>query len=125
MNPLVLIVEDDPRSLKLARDVLRFAGIRTLEAVTGEAAIAAVRAHHPDVVLMDIHLPGIDGVEALHALRDDPATARTHVIAVTAGRVEDDREPLLAAGFDDYLPKPIDIRTLADRVLRSTRGPAQ
>ena len=122
MSRLVLIVEDDPLSLKLARDVLRLAGFRTMEAASGEEALAVVREHHPDVVLMDIHLPGIDGVATLRALRADPATARTHVIAVTAGRVEYDREPFLAAGFDDYLPKPLDVRALPDRIGRTSSG---
>jgi two-component system cell cycle response regulator DivK len=124
MSALVLIVEDDPRSLKLARDVLRFAGYRTLEVESGEDAVAAAREHRPDVVLMDIHLPGMDGIETLRTLRADPATANTRVIAVTAGRGEEDREPYLAAGFDDYVAKPIDVHSLADRI-RTTKEPPE
>lgn len=119
MNTLVLIVEDDPRSMKLARDVLQFAGFETLEVASGEDALAAAHRRPPDVVLMDIHLPGIDGVETMRALRADPATAHSHVIAVTAGRGSEDRDRFLTAGFDDYVPKPIDVRTLPDRIRRS------
>lgn len=117
MSDLVLIVEDDPRSLKLTRDVLQFAGFRTLEAETGESAIATAKEHRPDVILMDIHLPGIDGVETMKALRADPATANTHMIAVTAGRLD---QAFLAAGFDDYVPKPIDVNGLLERIRRFT-----
>jgi two-component system cell cycle response regulator DivK len=123
VSALVLIVEDDPRSLKLARDVLNFAGFETLEAASGEEAITAAHEHPPDVVLMDIHLPGIDGVETMKALRADPATRRSHVIAVTAGRGSEDRERFLAAGFDDYVSKPIDVHALPDRIRRSGRRP--
>ncbi len=113
---LVLIVEDHPRNLKLVRDVLEHAGYRTLEAGDGEAAIRLAVEHAPDAVLMDIQLPGIDGVETLRRLRADPATAATPVAALTAFAMEDDRRRLEAAGFDGYLEKPISVRDLPRQV---------
>jgi CheY-like chemotaxis protein len=106
MPPLVLIADDSDLNRKLAQDVLRAAGLETLEAVTGEAAIVLARRELPDLVLMDIRLPDLDGVEALRRLRAEPATAHIPVVALTALR--DAREALLEAGFDDCLEKPID-----------------
>lgn len=112
----VLIVEDNARNLKLVRDVLGHAGYRTLEAADAEAALALARAHAPDVILMDINLPGMTGVEALAALRADAATAAIPVVALTALAMEDDRARMLAAGFDGYLSKPVDVRALPAQV---------
>ena len=114
--PLVLIVEDNPRNLKLVRDVLGHAGYRTLEAGTAEDGVAIARAEHPDLVLMDVGLPGMDGVEALAHLRTEQTTAAIPVVAVTAFAMEQDRERLRSAGFDGYLEKPLDIRALAGQV---------
>jgi two-component system cell cycle response regulator DivK len=110
--PLVLIVEDNPRNMTLVRDVLGYAGYRTLEASDGEEGVALARAHKPDLVLMDIQLPGIDGVEALARLRQDASTAAIPVVALTAFAMKDDRERLLAAGFRGYLEKPLTVREL-------------
>jgi two-component system, cell cycle response regulator DivK len=110
--PLVLIVEDNPRNMTLVRDVLGYAGYRTLEASDGEEGVALARAHQPDLVLMDIQLPGIDGVEALARLRQDASTAAIPVVALTAFAMKDDRERLLAAGFRGYLEKPLTVREL-------------
>jgi CheY-like chemotaxis protein len=112
----VLIVEDNPRNLKLVRDVLTHVGYRTLEAGTAEEGLTLARAERPDLVLMDVQLPGMDGVEALGRLRADPATAAIRVVAVTAFAMKDDRERFLAAGFDGYLEKPLDVRELPRRV---------
>jgi two-component system cell cycle response regulator DivK len=110
---LVLIVEDNPRNLKLARDVLAHAGYEVLEASSAEDGLALVRGERrPDVVLLDIQLPGMDGVQALEELRADPATAGIPVIALTAFAMKTDRERFLAAGFDRYVEKPLDIHTL-------------
>lgn len=109
---LVLIVEDNPRNLKLARDVLTYAGYDVLEAGSAEDGLALARERRPDVVLLDIQLPGMDGVQALGHLRGDPATAAIPVIAVTAFAMKADRERLLEAGFDRYVEKPLDIHTL-------------
>jgi CheY-like chemotaxis protein len=116
MNGLVLIVEDNERNLKLVRDVLGFAGFTTLEARTAEAGIELARLQKPDIVLMDINLPGMTGFEALAALRADALTASIPVLAVTAYAMKDDRARILAAGFDGYLEKPVDVRALPGQV---------
>lgn len=113
---MILIVEDNPRNLKLVRDVLNHVGYRTLEAATAEDGLALARSERPALVLMDIQLPGMDGVEALGRLRADPATAETHVLALTAFAMKEDRERFLAAGFDGYLEKPLDVRQLPSQV---------
>jgi two-component system, cell cycle response regulator DivK len=112
----ILIVEDNERNIKLLRDVLAAHGYRTIEARSGEDAVALGRTERPQLVLMDIQLPGMDGVAALRELRKLAETAATPVIAVTAFAMKDDRERLLAAGFDGYVEKPIDIRELPARV---------
>jgi two-component system, cell cycle response regulator DivK len=112
----VLVVEDNPLNLKLVRDVLGHAGYRVLEAADAEAGIALARSQRPDLVLMDVQLPGIDGVEALGRLRADAATAGIPVAALTAFAMRDDRERLLAAGFDGYLSKPVSVRALPGQV---------
>jgi two-component system, cell cycle response regulator DivK len=114
--PLVLIVEDNPRNMTLVRDVLGYAGYRTLEASDGEEGVELARSHQPDLILMDIQLPGIDGVEALARLREDASTAGIPVVAVTAFAMKDDRERLLAAGFRGYLEKPVSVRELPGQV---------
>lgn len=113
-----MIVDDNELNLKLLRDVLRFEGYRTVEATTGASALALAADDPPDVVLMDIGLPDLSGVETLHGLRADPATRTTPVLAVTASAMVGDRERLMAAGFDDYLAKPISTRELVERVRR-------
>jgi CheY-like chemotaxis protein len=112
----VLVVEDNPLNLKLVRDVLGHAGYRVLEAGDAERGIAMARAERPDLVLMDVQLPGIDGVEALGRLRADEATAGIPVVALTALAMRDDRERFLAAGFDGYLEKPVSVPALPGQV---------
>jgi len=107
---LILIVEDNEKNLKLVRDILQFKGYRTLEAGTAHDGIALATEHAPDLVLMDIQLPDMNGDAALGRLRGEPATAALRVIALTAFAMRDDRERFLALGFDGYLTKPIDIR---------------
>jgi two-component system cell cycle response regulator DivK len=114
--PLVLIVEDNEKNMKLARDVLQFNGFRTIEAVSAEEGLSMASAHHPDVVLMDIQLPGMDGVTALGRLRADPATASIPVVALTASVMPEDRERFVSAGFDGYIEKPIQIREFPAQV---------
>jgi two-component system cell cycle response regulator DivK len=114
----ILIVEDNERNLKLVRDVLAHAGFDTLEAGDAEHGIELAREHLPDLILMDVQLPGIDGVEALARLQADEQTASIPVAALTAFAMKSDRERLLAAGFRDYLEKPISVRDLPDRVRR-------
>jgi two-component system, cell cycle response regulator DivK len=118
---LILIVEDNDKNLKLARDVLQYRGFRTLEAVTAADGVAQAQQHQPDLVLMDIQLPDADGISALHRLRMEPATRAIPVVALTASVMEDDRQRLSAAGFDGYLAKPIDVKTFPDQVQRYCR----
>jgi two-component system cell cycle response regulator DivK len=115
-RPDVLIVEDNPRNLKLARDILNHAGYRTLEAETAEDGLALARAELPRLVLMDVQLPGMDGVEALRRLRGDAATAGLRVVALTAFAMKDDRERFLVAGFDGYLEKPLDVHEFPGQI---------
>jgi len=112
----VLIVEDNEKNTKLFRDVLQAAGYVTLEAATGEDAIELAVAHEPALVLMDVQLPGIDGVETLGRLRRDERTATIPVVALTAQAMSGDRERFLDVGFDGYLSKPIDIVELIQAV---------
>jgi two-component system cell cycle response regulator DivK len=109
---LVLIVEDNEKNMKLFRDVLLATGYSTLEATTGEDAVALAVSRTPALVLMDVQLPGIDGVEALVRLRRDARTESIPVLALTAQAMHGDRERFLAAGFDGYLSKPMDIAEL-------------
>ncbi len=108
----VLVVEDNEKSMKLFRDVLQATGYRTLEATTGEDAVELATAHLPALVLMDVQLPGIGGVDALALLRRDDRTASIPVLALTAQAMHGDRGRLLDAGFDAYLAKPLDIAEL-------------
>ena len=105
----VLVVEDNERSMKLFRDVLQATGYRTLEATTGGRAVELATEHAPDLVLMDIQLPDLDGSEALSRLRADERTASIPVLALTAQAMFGDRERFLAAGFDGYISKPVNV----------------
>jgi len=109
-NELILIVEDNDKNRKLARDVLTHQGYRVVEAESAEDGLALVARDHPSLILMDIHLPGMDGIEALRRLRADAATRAIPVIAVTASAMTHDRQKILAAGFDGYQSKPISVR---------------
>ena len=113
---LILIVEDNERNMKLVRDVLQFRGYRTLEAGTAEEGIALAREQLPDLVLMDIQLPGMDGITALGQLRAEPATARLKVVALTAFAMQHERERITTAGFEGYLTKPLDMRQFPEQV---------
>jgi two-component system cell cycle response regulator DivK len=113
---VVLVVEDNERNLKLVRDVLSYAGFDVVEARTGEEGVAVAVRRQPDLVLMDLQLPGIDGMEALRLLRATPETATLPVVALTAFAMKDDRARVLGAGFDGYLEKPISVGALPDQV---------
>ncbi len=117
----VLIVEDNPRNLKLARDVLEFAGFTVVAVTSGEEALPAAHRARPDVVLMDLQLPGIDGHCALTRLRTDPRTAGVPVVAVSALAMAADRARALDAGFDGFIEKPISVRDFPDQVRRHAR----
>jgi two-component system cell cycle response regulator DivK len=109
---LVLIVEDNEKNLELVQDILELRGFRTLAATCAADGISLARAHQPDVVLMDIQLPDVDGVEVLRRLRADATTADIPVVALTAFAMEGDRARFLGAGFNAYISKPLDVRTL-------------
>jgi two-component system cell cycle response regulator DivK len=115
-RPTVLVDDDNEKNMKLARDVLRFAGFQTLEATSGGESISLAHEHLPDVILMDIRLPDMDGTVAARMLKDDARTARIPIVALTSLAMKGDRELLLAAGFDGYLEKPIDVREFPDQV---------
>jgi two-component system cell cycle response regulator DivK len=114
----VLVVEDNEKNMKLFRDILEATGYTALEASSGEEAVALAGANMPALVLMDIQLPDIDGIEALRRLREDDRTARIPVLALTAQAMHGDRERFLSAGFDAYLSKPVDVPELIALVRR-------
>ena len=122
MTRVILVVEDNERNLKLLRDVLQYAGYGVLAARTAEDGIALAVSEPPDLVLMDLQLPGIDGIEALRRLRESPRTANIPVVAVTAQAMKQDRERVLQAGFDGYVEKPISVRAFPDQVRRFLPG---
>jgi two-component system, cell cycle response regulator DivK len=113
-NELILIVEDDPKNLKLVRDTLQVKGYRTVDAGTGEEGVQLARDRRPALILMDIQLPGISGVEAFRQVRADPATRAIPVVAVTAS----ERQKVMGAGFDGFQGKPISVRELLETVRR-------
>jgi len=113
---LILIVEDNDLNLELVRDLLQVSGYRTLEAVNATDGVALATAHRPDLILMDVQLPDGDGVEALERVRAQPGLVLTTVVALTAFAMREDRERLLAAGFDGYMSKPIEIRPFLEQV---------
>jgi CheY-like chemotaxis protein len=112
----ILVVEENPLNLKLVRDVLTVSGYEVVEAKSGEEGVALAATCSPDLVLMDLQLPGIDGYEALRLLRQDPRLGGVPVVAVTAFAMKEDRERTAREGFDGYLAKPISVRALADQV---------
>ena len=118
MSPVILVVEDNELNLKLVRDVLTHAGHDVRVARTGEDGVRLAVDEPPDLVLMDVELPGIDGIEALERLRESPRTRHVPVAAVTALAMKQDRERLLSAGFDGFLEKPISVRALPTQVER-------
>jgi two-component system cell cycle response regulator DivK len=118
MTHVILVVEDNERNLKLLRDVLEYAGYDVRVARTAEEGITLAVSDPPHLVLMDLQLPGVDGVEALGRLRENPRTADIPVVAVTAQAMKQDRERALRAGFDGYVEKPISVRAFPDQIRR-------
>ncbi|MBA3333960.1 MAG: response regulator [Actinobacteria bacterium] len=116
--PLVLIVDDNEKNLKLARDVLRAAGLRTLEAASGGEGIALAAEQLPDVILLDLRLPDMDGIDVARKLRGGARTAHIPVVALSALQSEDDGDWLFAAGFAGYIKKPISVTEFPDQVRR-------
>jgi two-component system cell cycle response regulator DivK len=122
-SELILIVEDNPRNLKLLRDTLQVKGYQTIDAGTGEEGVQLARERHPALVLMDVQLPGISGIEALGQLRADPSTRSIPVIAVTASVMAQERQKVMAAGFDGFQGKPISVRELLETIRGVLGGP--
>ena len=114
---LVLIVEDNDKNLELVRDILQAKGYRTLEAGTAEDGLEIAKGQAPDLILMDIQLPGMSGIEGLRALRAEPATAGIPVVAITASVMQADREQIMRAGFDGFIEKPITVRSFLEVVV--------
>jgi two-component system cell cycle response regulator DivK len=116
VSPLrILVVEDNPKNLKLVRDVLQFSGYEVIEATSGEDGVRLAKKERPDLILMDLQLPGIDGTEALRQIREDDGDG-VPVVAVTAFAMNEDRDRAYAAGFDGYVQKPISVRNLQQQV---------
>jgi two-component system cell cycle response regulator DivK len=113
---LILIIEDNEKNLKLVRDVLRVKGYETIEATNAEDGVRLAVERAPDLVLMDIQLPGMNGIEARGVLRANPATSAIPVIAVTASVMQQDRNQITDAGFDGYVGKPINLKEFLDTV---------
>lgn len=116
MSDLILIVEDNEKNMKLARDLLEYHGFEIAEATNAEDGLALARERMPRLILMDIQLPGMDGVTALGKLRADSATAKIPVVALTASVMKEDRERFDKAGFDGFITKPIDVRAFPQQV---------
>ena len=122
---LILVVEDNEKNRKLVRDLLTVKGYRVLETETGEDGLRVARAEHPALILMDIQLPGIDGIETLRRLRAETYTATIPIVAVTASAMTQDRQKIMAAGFDGYQAKPISVRPFLDLVREVLDRPAR
>ena len=121
-NELILVVEDNEQNQKLARDVLQVKGYRVLVAETAELGIPMALKQKPDLVLMDIHLPGMNGMEALGRLRADAATKAIPVLAFTASVMPQDRREIMSAGFDGFLSKPINLKEFLETIAAAVAG---
>ena len=122
---VILIVEDNEKNMKLVRDVLQFKGYETIEAVTGGDGVRLAKERKPDVVLMDIQLPDIDGITALGQIREHPETQRIPVIAVSASVMPDEQQRIVASGFDAYITKPINVKDflgVVEKFARKVKG---
>src|SRR2546425_3015879 len=124
-NELILVVEDHDKNSKLVRDVLTFKGYEIIEAETGEEGVRLAQERHPSLVLMDIRLPGIDGIEALERLRAEPATRGIPIMAMTASVMTEDRRRITDAGFDAYQSKPIKVKDFVAAVERLLEHPGK
>ncbi len=122
MAERVLIVDDNPTNLKLVAYLVKANGYEVETAADAEAAVAAIRVNKPHVILMDLQLPGIDGLELTRRLKADPVTKDIAIIAVTAYAMKGDEEKALAAGCDDYVTKPIDTRALPQVIARHVQN---
>ena len=124
-NELILIIEDNEVNRVLVRDMLKFKGYQTLEAQTAEQGICVAREKKPALILMDFHLPKMNGIEAFKALRADPQTSAIPIIAVTASAMTEDRQKIMAAGFDGLQTKPINVTKFLEavaQILKKSNG---
>ena len=119
---LILIIEDNEKNLKLVRDVLQVKGYATIEAGNAEDGVELARERKPDLILMDIQLPGMSGIEALKVLRADATTAAIPAVAVTASVMQQDRRLITEAGFDGYVGKPINIKEFLEAIRSTLEG---
>jgi two-component system, cell cycle response regulator DivK len=115
---VILIVEDNEKNMKLVRDILQHKGYATLEAATGGEGVRLALDKHPDLVLMDIQLPDIDGIEALRRIRAEPALDAVPVLAVSASVMPDEQQKIVTSGFDAFITKPIALKQFVDTVAR-------
>ena len=118
----ILIVEDNEKNMKLVRDILRHRGHATLEAATGEDGVRLALEHVPALILMDIQLPDIDGIEALRRIREHAALEATPVVAVSASVMPDDQQKIVSSGFDAFITKPINLKQFQDTVQQFLTG---
>jgi CheY-like chemotaxis protein len=116
MKKHILIVEDDNKNIILLRDILDISGYVTIEAGDGKSAVELAKKEMPDLILMDIQLPVMDGLEATKRIKADPATQKIPIFALTAFAMSGDREKVIQAGCDDYISKPYDIKELLEKV---------
>ncbi|HTS54288.1 MAG TPA: response regulator [Burkholderiales bacterium] len=123
-NELILIIEDDDNGRTLLRDVLQLTGYRTIDSATAEEGIVLAGRHRPALILMDIHLPGMNGIQALRSLRGDSETRNIPVIAVTASVMNDQQQEIMAAGFDGFERKPISVPAVLNTVRATLDGRA-
>jgi len=124
-NELILVVEDNDKNRKLVRDVLMFKGYEIIEAETGEDGVRLAQERHPSLILMDIRLPGIDGVEALRQLRSEEATREIPIMAMTASVMTADRQRITDAGFDAFQSKPLKVKDFVAAVERILDHPGK
>ncbi len=122
MAKIILIVEDEPKNLTLLRDLLQVSGYSTIEATDGEQGIASAKSKKPDLILMDIQMPVMDGLEATRILKADTTTSNIPVLALTSYAMKGDKERILEAGCNGYLAKPFSIKELLETVAEYLSG---
>lgn len=122
MAKVILIIEDDPKSLMLARDLLQVSGYKTIEATDGKQGIELAKTKKPDLILMDVQMPKMDGLEATRILKADSVTRGIPIIALTASAMKEDKERISQAGCDGYITKPIDIKGFLKTVAEYLSG---